>query len=145
MSKSTFIFKVKSKDIWGENSVCIGTRRAIQRYQYIFLKYLDACIDSSFFLPAYSIIFMLINDTDPHRICKNDQPLFDVFGNRLLENLWDNYVCCYFTGSDITISLIHSHHYITLLIQWKKKNLHVKPILSLKKSKISLLLKIPKI
>lgn len=75
----------------------------------------------------------------------NDQPLFDVFGNRLLENLWDNYVCCYFTRSDITISLIHSHHYITLLIQWKKKNLHVKPILSLKKSKISLLLKIPKI
>lgn len=144
MLKSIFIFKVKSKDICGKNSVCIGTRRAIQRYQYIFLKYLDACIDSSFFLPAYSIIFMLINDTDPHRICKNDQPLFDVFGNRLLENLWDNYVCCYFTGSDITISLIHSHHYNTSY-PVKKKNLHVKPILSLKKSKISLLLKIPKI
>lgn len=112
----------------------------------IYFSKISWCLYRQFFFPpAYSIIFMLIKDTDPHRICKNDQLLFDVFGNRLLENLWDNYVCCYFTGSDITISLIHSHHYITLLIQWKKKNLHVKPILSLKKSKISLLLKIPKI
>lgn len=121
MLKSIFIFKVKSKDICGENSVCIGTRRAIQRYQYIFLKYLDACIDSSFFSQLTLSFLCSWYDTDPHRVCKNDQPLFDVFRNRLLENLWDNYVCCSFTGSDITISLIHSHHYITLLIQWKKK------------------------